>query len=467
MKIVAIKSSFLFFAIVLLAFSFPLQVMTSTPLMALLPYMALCFLFFMTLLQGRMSLPLRSVIHSRISLFVLVYIVLLFMHTSWQAIADLITVAEAVSVIMVFGFPVLFFIYFRFFAIEWEFRVVFYAIFIVAIVSGTFYVYDSYSMMVLGKVSNYSVSALNYISMRAPDIAEHNVARVSGFYRSHGLLEKHSISSAWLVLGCFAGLSILPKKKQIKRMILVVLFGLMLLIAQNATSLMAYIIVIILIEYGGYSLLRGVISKRVLSLVQVIMFGLFLIGFLLLIIPESIGGGLFTAIRYMMSTQFDIATGSAVNRDTGYFEGLIINLKSYLYDIGDFPASILFGDGFSTFGYPKGGDYGVIETIHRFGVPFFLAILIGLTLLINRFFRQIDYMWSIFRKEQSDLWFALSTTVFLILTEMHYTVWSAKSILPIFFMSLAIFDRYRCSSHSHCTPLLSGYKSNKFNWLQV
>ena len=121
-----------------------------------------------------------------------------------------------------------------------------------------------------------------------------NTGRVTAFGRSHGLLEKHSVSAAWIVLGCFATLTLLPIKKTIIRMSIVIFFSIILLIAQNATACAVFAFVIFLVEYNGHSLLKRFISKRILLLLLTIIFGLGTVWLILLVLPESVGFRMFS-----------------------------------------------------------------------------------------------------------------------------------------------------------------------------
>jgi hypothetical protein len=91
MKIVTIKSILLFLIILLLAFSFPMQVMMSSPLPAMAPYMFLACVFLLTRFQRHSSLHLRSPGHKRIKFLINVYLVFVFFNTGWQTILGFIT----------------------------------------------------------------------------------------------------------------------------------------------------------------------------------------------------------------------------------------------------------------------------------------------------------------------------------------------------------------------------------------
>jgi hypothetical protein len=298
-------------------------------------------------------------------------------------------------------------------------------------------------MMVLKEVSNYSLKALEYIELRAPNQEEVNLARVSIGYRSHGLLEKHAVSAGWIVQSCFAALTLLPKRKSKIRVTVILLYGMMLLIALNFTAMLGFIFVIILIEFKGYKLFFGIISKQFLNLLALIFAGFILIILTLFILPNSIGIDTFTEIYRLLDVQTQILTGSVnTNGDYTYVGGLINSFITLPFSMVDFPLGILIGMGFSTFSHEYGGDYGIVDNITRLGFPFFLAILIGLSRIIMRAMKKIDGITLHSYSEVNYLWFAITMTIYMIFADLHYSILVTKSLMPIFFLNLAIFDRY-------------------------
>ena len=173
-----------------------------------------------------------------------------------------------------------------------------------------------------------------------------------------------------------------------------------------------------------------------------IIFGFVSIGLLLLLLPESVGVKLFTVIWNQMLGQVDVVSGNINDRNIGYFEELINMFIRYPDVISKFPLGLLIGDGYSTFGHTKGGDYGIIESLYRLGMPLFFAILIGLMSLIRHALKQMYYKMPNQSPGKSYLWFAASATLYIVLADIHYSIWPMKSILPIMFINLAIFDRY-------------------------
>jgi hypothetical protein len=145
--------------------------------------------------------------------------------------------------------------------------------------------------------------------------------------------------------------------------------------------------------------------------------------------------------------QKDLALGTGADNQS--MIGLVIDaIKAYLQHIFNFPITLLLGDGFSSFGLMKNGDIGFIESMAKFGLPFFLAIVFGLLGLIKSGLGQIKVLRSVKVKGSVGLLpdriieFAICVTLLVLITEGHYTVWADKSILPIVFFVIAIYGRY-------------------------
>lgn len=443
----AIKSILVFFGLLLLAFSFPLQVMALSPIPSLWPYLIIILLFLFSFNRYISSDLLIWNMRRPIIFSIFIYILLVLIQTLWQMIFEFISIENGISALVNFLLPVLFFIYFRA-ATNKEIRFLLYAMSITGLVVGAYFIYDSFTMLVLHEVNDYSQKAFQYSQFRGhgQDI---NNARITAGYRSHGLLESHSITAAWIVLGCFSALTLLPFDHYIKRTIVIFLYGASLLIGLNFTSIIGFVFVIFLMEYRGYTLYRAAISKRVILLTFVIIFILVFFEKWLSLLPNSMSEGMYVAISSNLTEQIELINGKATLSNTSYFGGLINGLFSFSYNMQDFPIGVLIGDGFGAFGISKGGDYGIVETLHRFGLPMFLILIIGLITVICRAIRQIEDRANNSLPATNILWFAVSVIIYILFNEVHYTIWSAKSILPIIFICLAIFDRYLYSSFQY------------------
>jgi len=196
-------------------------------------------------------------------------------------------------------------------------------------------------------------------------------------------------------------------------------------------------------EFHGIAWLRSCISKRSVKAIGIVTGVLMLLGVLLV---WTIGWETFEAIQQNLTYQVELAKGVNTLGDDEhkYFSGLISDIAAFPINMmSEFPPGFLIGDGFSTEFqiYRKGGDYGIVDTLYRFGLPFFLAIIFGLISLIRRSVRQMSLAGTDQETSARYLWFAVCITVYLLFSELHYTIWNAKSILPIFFFTLALYAR--------------------------
>ena len=443
-KISSLKSFIWLVVVILLMLSFPIQVVMSSPLPSLFPYIGIMVIFSITVFYGKSNTNIFKN-NKKINQLIIVYVVLVIFHTAWQAVFDFISVGDAMSSIVIFIFPIIFYVYFSKYATKQEIRSVFIAISICGLISGIYFVFDSYSMLVLGKVNEFSYKMMNYSLLRSPDQAEYNYARISMFYRSHGLLEKHHISAAWISIGCFSTLAIFPMKYVKTRLIVIAIFFLILIIALNFTAIVAFMLVIILIEFKVYLLLKGVISKR--NLRKIALSLIFIISASLIF--EKTSEQTVDLIKKRLAGQIDLAIGVKKFGDgSTYFGQFFLGYFNFPKNMLSFPPGILIGDGFSKWGViNKGGDYGHVDILHRLGLPFYIAVIIGLFKLIKLSLKRIRILKWEMPEETSCLKFAVSVVLYLLITSLHYNTWSAKSVLPIFFICIAFFSRYLSRKH--------------------
>ena len=233
MKIITIKLYLWPIIIALLMSSFPIQVIMNSPLPSLLPYIGFILILLLTAKSYRMKKKSIFRNNKKINLMISVYVILVIFQGIWQTGFGFISVGDLISSLFIYLFPIFFYIYFSKYAIEKEIRTVLIAITIAGLISGVYFMYDSYSMLILGKVSDFSIKILEYSTLRSPAVAVINDARISAFYRSHGLLENHSISAAWISIGCFAMLALLPNKGKLIRLLVIIIDSIILIISLN------------------------------------------------------------------------------------------------------------------------------------------------------------------------------------------------------------------------------------------
>lgn len=426
----------------LLVLSFPLQVISSNPVPSLFPYLWIAFVLSLTLRFGAPRLGGRTRRNSRTPMDVLVnvYLVLVFFQTGWQTALGFISTVQGLSAIFIYALPAIFYLYFRGTATDQESRTILMAIALVGFGVGIYFVYDSYSMFIKGQVNDFSRKAFEYAQSRGEG-NETNEARISAGYRSHGPLESSYVSAAWVALGCFAALTLIPSGATLKRIVAISSYGLILLAALNFTSLVGFGVVIVLMEFRAIALLRGRVSLRGIKSLAEIAAGFVLLGALLF---GTIGDEMFGGIQKSLGEQVGVLMGTGIHAQTDetYVGRLIGRIASFPEEMLEYPPGFIIGEGFSIFGGPKGGDIGIADTLRRFGLPFFIAIIVGLFTLVLRAERQISGTPGGQTIGARCLWFAVCATIYLLFTEVHYSVWNTKSILPIFFLSLAFYRRY-------------------------
>ena len=82
-----------------------------------------------------------------------------------------------------------------------------------------------------------------------------------------------------------------------------------------------------------------------------------------------------------------------------------------------FPPGILIGDGFSTWGVTqKGGDFGHTETLYHLGLPFYIAVIIGLFKLIKLSLYKIQILNLKIHEDGSYLYFAVCVLLYITVT---------------------------------------------------
>jgi hypothetical protein len=432
-----------FCAFLLIALSFPIQVYTKNPYPALLPYFVIGLI--VQLPRERFSIQVDRRKSGNINVMVGIYMCLVLLNTAWQTVFGVIRFDEGLNAIVVYLLPVVFYWYFCRVASEEEIRWSISAIVVAGLIVGTYFAYDSYIRLALGQVNDYNNAAFEYSFSRAGDSTGGvNDARISVGYRSQGLLESHSVSGTWIAIGALAALTFVPRNRRSLRNAVILLFGMMVLLGLNFTAIFAFSVIMFLLEFGGFMMARGGNSSIIGNLASLVLVVVILAGVAL----WAAGDDMSEFILKSFSSQTDLALGTG-DVDRSFLDLVIENSRSYYKEVSNFPHTLLLGDGFSTFGIPKGGDIGFIETMAKFGVPYFLLVVVSLMKLIGTGLHQIK---AVGRGRVpageggidriSILQFAIGVTLLVLITDIHYSVWPAKSILPIVFFVLALYGRY-------------------------
>jgi len=441
-RLSTVKNLLLFSTVLLLALSFPLQVYTHSPFPSLLPYL------FMGLIvqfpRTRRSIPLDRTENSNVNFMVNTYVFIVLLNAAWQTLSGFIGFGEGISAVVVYILPVVFYWYFLRVASEEEICWSLFAMVVAGVIVGIYFAYDSYIKLALGQVSDYSQAAFEYSVNRAGgDTGDTNDARIAVGYRGFGLLESHSVSGAWIVIGALAALTFVPRSSRALRLAVILSFGTMVLLGLNFTAIIAFSIIVFVLEISSPKTARGRNASIIGSLTSVALVAAILTAVALLALGDEMTE--FIMKSFSFQTALALGTGDV---DKSFVDLIIEHLREYYLHIATFPYSLLLGDGVSTFGIPKGSDIGLVETAAKLGLPYFILLMIGLAKLIATGLHKIKAIGGgrasggLTGLDRGSLFqFIVGVMLLVVIMDIHYSVWPAKSILPVVFFVLALYGR--------------------------
>lgn len=427
--------------------SYPIQVYTLSPYPSLLPYALIGLVAGVTMLpatQGMRKVRGPRPRASNIGLMVAIYGFLVLANTAWQGALGAISVTYAMNAIAIYFLPIVWYLYFRRAGSEPEIHAILIASVVAGLIVAVYFAYDSYVKLALGGLTDYSRLAFEYSMSRVEmTLEEANDTRVRLNNRSFGLLQSHAVSGAWVALGAFAALALLPANYRLLRRSVVIAFGTMLVLGLNFTAILAFAIIIFLMEFGGFSMKRGATMDVLRNIVPLTIVLAVLTGVTFWIAGDAMSDW----ITYYFSSQTDIALGSS-EVERGLLLGAWDSISGYLEHTARYPLTLLVGDGFSTWGLAKGGDTGFTESMARLGILFYTAVLFGLIALVRSALRQVKAMTGEpaagvgTLDKRRILRFSICVTLLVLICDGHYSIWTAKAVLPLMFFVLALFERY-------------------------
>jgi hypothetical protein len=425
-----------FVIILLVSLSFPLQVLFNSPYPSLIPYFLLGGLFFLQYLNQKQGKEfLKNIFLTKLSnasTLINIYIFLFIINTCWQILFNVISPYQGVSAVVVYIFPLAFYYYFKLFLNDKEFRHVLWGIVTASLIGSFYFIYDSYLKATSGTITSYSYKAFQYYVTRSHiDVTKANDARINPIARSFGLLQTHSVSSAWILMGGLAALALTHKRTYKK--VIILISALFLIICMNFTSILAYFLIILLFEFDGIIIykfqLRQILKKMVIVLLSIL-------GLLVAAAAFSSKNMIQRMIDvFAAQGNFLFGTGEGQSK----LEMIFGTLNRYGGNLDKYPLSFLFGDGFSVFGMEKGGDIGFIDTMSMFGIPFYFIIVFSICYLV---YKSSYFLYNTEKTGyENAIKFSICTILMVFIAEGHYSLWTAKAILPLFFMSVGLFER--------------------------
>lgn len=303
---------------------------------------------------------------------------------------------------------------------------------VMGLISGSFFLFDTFYKLALGRVTSYALKAHAYSTAAGgtgttgPGV---NTFRIDIAYRSFGLLERHATSALWMSFGLFA-YSFLQTDLAKKR----TAFGFTLfalLIGQNFTSIIAFVAVSALlyrknirVRYWTYPLL-GCLPVIYLFRDRIAVF--------------------YHILVYLFTSQIKIALLThAEAGDYSLKPELIGSWGSYFKEVMMRPNELLLGFGMGSNPYfGTGGHFGYLEAILRVGMVFWIVFTLciaGLVRVAMREARRVDA--PVTTSLDSRLIVAASSILACTwLMDLHYSAWPNKSVWPLLFFAMAVVRR--------------------------
>lgn len=422
-----------------ISFTYPLQVISQSPSYVVIPLFVvvlsilinrLPYLHFNDL-SSAVPIPVRKGLHYFLIWFTIgVFILNSIVRELFSYDPSLSSLYPIIYWVFLF---IIVFIYFSTLATVREINMFLLGCVVVAILGGLFFAYDSFHKLVLGEVSQYSVMAeIHNINRLDKPLEEANLFRIQAMYRSFGLLERHSVSAYWIMLGFFSFSFLrLNQHKSIDKWVFC-LIGVLLLAGDNFTSLLAWAGVVLLL-YRKY-----LDPKFIILLLLVALVTLYLLWF-----NEHIQ--FVTIIFDLLKMQIGyLLNYQETNPDIGWMPILLDEVHRFYELIISEPWILLFGYGIGAHAeYGTSSDIGLFETLARLGLPLFVVIVIYILRVVCSALKWLKYR-SLIGK---NIWFRSATlfsaSVFLsvFIMDVHYSVWMFKSIAPILAFAMAVENR--------------------------
>jgi hypothetical protein len=455
----------LIIAVLLLAFAFPFQVLASSPFPSLLPYAVLGLAFVIRIrAEYREFSGIAIKRLTLVDLWVCLYGFLLLVHLGYNLAIGSVGLTELGSVLVNYFIPLLFYWYFRLFPNEEILRSVMIGIVIASVIIAIYSVVHAFLKMLYWPTTSTStpnsVALFNMLEWFQHAAAEYSRLRVNEgdafsknlmrYYgpRSSGLLESHSVSAAWIAFGMFAALGLIGLLRRPWLGLLIgSIFLAMLLIFQYYTAIFAATISLLVIFLSLHGSLWLALTKikpnfifenlgdkckkyRLISVFILLM----LFGF---VFAVSAHKNYLANIGVMLSIQLDLVFGSR-----GYVILAFGKFHEYMHYIESFPYVALVGDGmgiYYPYSFDKGSDIGVVESMARLGIPMLVPVLAAVMTLVYRMLLRKEASSQLNNQKPDGLLaFAVGIIVYVVINEVHYSIWPAKSILPILMMVCAI-----------------------------
>lgn len=445
---------------VMLAFAFPLQVLARSPIPALFPYALLGLAFVIRVRAGYGVF--KGIAISRLTSvdwWILIYGLLLVAHIVANFVAGAVDLLELCSIVVNFFLPISFYLYFRLFPLKSAIRTFMVGIVIASVTISGYSVMHAFlkmlywsatsteqsnSLILFNRMEWFQHAAADYSRLRANEGADFS-GKLMRYYgpRSSGLLESHSVTAAWIGFGMFASLGLIcPLRRSWLCFFVGSIFMIMLLIFQYYTAFFAAtfsLLIVFLPKAYKFIHIKKSRSKWSINKEDRLIAVLMLFLLFILAIAMIVHGDYWANVKVVMSIQLDLLLSSR-----GYVNLVFAKFHDYVKYIESFPFVALFGDGmgiYYSYSFNKGGDIGIVESMARLGIPMLAFFLSKVVALVCRMILRREAR-SLLNDDGNNgmIIFAIGIISFVVINDAHYSIWPAKSILPVLMVAFALCE---------------------------
>lgn len=398
----------------------------------------------------------KTIFFDRTCLFVVIYLLFVLTQFSYFLTFSLVTPQEVLRKFVIYIFPVVFYFLFRVYKYSGFVKSFLLGVSISSLLATFYYAYEAFSKSILRTLPlfaqlshNYSLNALGLDNC----IDCMNLSRIGIQYKAVGLLETHPVSAAWIFFGCVSLLTLMPPKYKYHRLAVISITIVFLLWVRSFTATVSFLIVISY-YFDLHRIVIGRLNKK--STLHLFLLLSFILLFLAIFALSFDFGfeSLHIVFKSVLSQIFMAFGQQNYNEQGGTFFGEFLTRfdKLIFSDLFHNPELFIIGDGFfSSYGHPSGGDFGIIESIYSFGILMSLFVVFSLLYILAPHFHRINrYVHS------SDFSLRLLAWSFFVvfysfLTELHYSIWTSKSVLPLLFVALAFLSNHANSNQKSFT----------------
>ena len=447
----------LFLFIASTCLSFPLQVFTGEPNIPMVSYLLFFLLILNKIIFRKEKLYFQHK-QTLISWFVYLYCFYVILSSIIIYFLDR-GAMDLITSVYTFVAPAIVFWYFTNYATTNEIKFVLFVVAFMGLAVGMYMVTENYFKLGRGHVFDYSRLAYDYISYRAGgfgDEATGAYGRIDNV-KSFGPLEHASISAAWLAFSYYAVISWVNLNSVFKKYFILLIFTSLIMLTLNFQTIIAFLIILLLFETYRIFFVTNLNG----FLVRILLFIFFIISCYFiykLSVPSEIDysknriGLIAESLGYLYERQIGVfllgftdPSSITVREYENVFELLILQFNNYVDFYRENKILLLTGVGFGKYSFGSGSDTGIYFTLSSMGILMFVTIFLSLIIFIIISYRKILIEEIIMiknnltnRNDTNLLKFAISIILFTLITELHYSIWYSKGVLPIVFFSLSI-----------------------------